>query len=72
MREFGDDEKDWIGRFVTIGSGRVKNQYGEPVDALMVRPADAVKPRPKTSKARPSSADMNAHTDANPDDEIPF
>jgi hypothetical protein len=66
MREFGDDEKDWIGRFVLLTAGQVKNQFGEPTDALIVRPADAASlpaklPKPK---ARPSGADM--------DDEIPF
>jgi hypothetical protein len=71
MREFGDDPNTWIGKWVEPTAGQTKDQNGNLIDALIVRPADAAPSSVKPSslptarpKARPSSAEMN--------DDIPF
>jgi hypothetical protein len=65
MAEFGDDEKAWVSQWVLLTGGQVKDQYGEPIDALLAAPSSAKPTSPPTlrPKARPSSAEM--------DDEIP-
>jgi hypothetical protein len=67
MNEFGTDTDRWVSQWVLITAGQVKNQFGEPIDALIVRPTDAAPPassKPAATKARKVSADM--------DDSIPF
>jgi hypothetical protein len=66
MRDWGDEPDDWIGRWVELTAGQTKDQNGNTIDALIVRPTDAASPPAKLPKpkARPSGADM--------DDEIPF
>jgi hypothetical protein len=67
MREFGDDPDAWIGQWVALTAGEAKDQNGNPIDALIVRPAETTaKPTASSTsrKARRSSAEM--------DDEVPF
>jgi hypothetical protein len=68
LRDFGEDDDDWIGKLVEVYAGEVQTQTG-PADAVLVRavegPADAaVAAKAKAAKAKLKSSDL--------DDEIPF
>jgi hypothetical protein len=72
MRDLGADTDHWIGQWVELTAGQVRNQFNEPMDALVVRPVEPAlampsSPSPQTPpRARKASADMDM------DDEIPF
>jgi hypothetical protein len=69
LRDFGEDDGDWIGKEVEVYAGEVKTENG-PADAILVRavdvPADAKAKAAKSTKAKLSKSSGSM------DDEIPF
>ena len=67
LRDFGEDDSDWVGKLVEVYAGEVETQNGT-ADAILVRAADldatAAAKVAKPAKAKSAKSEM--------DDEIPF
>jgi hypothetical protein len=64
LRDFGDDDSDWIGKLVEVYAGEVQTQNG-PADAILVRAVDAPADAAIAAKAKAAKSKSL-------DDEIPF
>jgi len=65
LRDFGEDDSDWVGKLVEVYAGEVETQNGT-ADAILVRAADEGATGAGAAKAAtPTSTDSM-------DDEIPF